>query len=101
MSVIATSYDWSGKRIPAGFFALLWSLDAVLSFLMVAQHGLELEANPAMRWVMESAGLFGFLTVKWAVLLFVLYLAPYMRRWLLWCACGVMAWPVYLGFLVN
>jgi len=99
--VIATAFDWSGKRFPAGLFALLWSLDAALSFLMVVNHGTGMEANPAMRWVMDSAGLFGFLVVKLAVLMFVLYMAPYMRRWILWGAAGVMVWPVFLGFVVQ
>lgn len=94
MSLITTPHDWTHKRIPMWTFAILWGMDTGLTMIMVLREGFWIEANPLMQWLMLNAGLFGFVTVKAAILLGVMALAPRMREWLLWFACCVMVWPV-------
>lgn len=97
MSLIATPHDWNNKHVAAWTFAILWSLDTVLTAILVLREGFWIEANPVMRWTMLNGGLFGFVAVKSAILCGVITLAPRMREWLLWFACCVMVWPVALG----
>jgi hypothetical protein len=98
--MIATPFNWQGKRLPAGLFAALWSLDAILSSIMVTRYGTDMEANPVMLFVMVEAGLLGFLAIKAAILCVWLYLAPYVRPWLLWAVTVAMAWPVVAGAII-
>jgi hypothetical protein len=81
-------------------FGCLWIADACVTGVFVKKHGLEMEANPIMRWVLEQWGFGGMMMVKFVVLSF--WIALHQRaHWGIHVALNVlMATVVCMGIIV-
>lgn len=50
-------------------FCILWSADTLFTVIFVGRYGVEMEANPLMKWVMVEFGVLSFTLLK----LFIMY----------------------------
>lgn len=50
-------------------FLFLWGMDAIVTSHFIAKHGIEMEANPIVRAIIEQWGMNGMYVFKWAVAL--------------------------------
>lgn len=72
--------------------AVLWLLDTVLTSIFVNLGGIELEANPLVRYIFESAGTAGFVVTKLLVLSFFWYATRQDNRpWVWWATLALNA----------
>lgn len=78
-------------------FSCLWAADALLSLKFVGELGTQAEANPLMRWVMETQGMHGFLLVKALVLALWLGIGKKASTEIHVCLCAIMALVVTMG----
>ena len=47
-------------------FSLMWLADTIFTLMFVQKYGIEAEANPLLRYVMETGGMVSFCGVKLA-----------------------------------
>jgi hypothetical protein len=81
-------------------FSMLWVADAITTAAFVNKHGLEMEANPIVRWVMEQWSVGGLFMFKFVVLAFWISVAQ-KAHWGIHVALNViMAVVVYMGIIV-
>lgn len=81
-------------------FGCLWIADAIATAAFVNKHGLEMEANPVVRWVMEQWSVGGLFMFKFVVLAFWISVAQ-KAHWGIHAALNViMAIVVCMGVVV-
>lgn len=81
-------------------FSGLWIADAIVTAAFVNKHGLEMEANPVVRWVMEQWSVGGLFMFKFVVLAFWISVAQ-KAHWGIHAALNViMAIVVCMGVVV-
>lgn len=81
-------------------FSGLWIADAIATAAFVNKHGLEMEANPIVRWVMEQWSVGGLFMMKFVVLAFWIAVAN-RAHWGIHAALNViMAIVVCMGIIV-
>lgn len=78
-------------------FSGLWAADTLLSLKFVGELGTQAEANPLMRWVMETQGMHGFLLVKVLVLALWLGIGKKASTEIHVCLCAIMTLVVTMG----
>ena len=81
-------------------FAALWIGDIVTTIAFTAKHGLDMEANPLMRWVLTELGNGGFVVIKLVPLILWFALAGRMATWLHVSAVALMLPIVIVNSLV-
>lgn len=83
----------------------LWIADTLLTLTFVQHLGVEFEANPIMRWLIETAGPAGFMMVKLALMVMWVWIMalyhttqPKRALILIWTMLVLMLPVVYMGW---
>jgi hypothetical protein len=85
------------KAFLSALFSGLWAADALLTLKFVGEQGLQAEANPLMRLLLEAQGMYGFLLVKALVLAFWLAVGKKASTEIHVCLCAIMALVVTMA----
>ena len=85
--------------LPRILFMALWFADTLVTVLFVSLLGVEAEANPVMRSLIENYGLIAFVLVKLGVLAFWFTVASHIKWWLNSILCIIMTPVVIMGIL--
>lgn len=84
------------KTACAAAFSVLWMADTVCTSVFVAKYGVEMEANPVMRWLIATHGILSFIGVKLFLLAFILALKQHVKTWV-YAALAVLLLPVSIA----
>ena len=81
-------------------FVVLWITDTLLTMKFVKLHGVEMEANPVPRYMMQNFGLLGFGVFKVAMITPLLAIRKHVYNWLYAILILIMVPVVYAGVVV-
>lgn len=85
------------SKILLVIFILLWVLDTLFTTLFVDRLGLEAEANPIIRFIIQNYGFVSFLIFKFVVLIPIILLRHHVSNWILVLLNLIMFPVVILG----
>lgn len=91
----------TNKELLMFWFIVLWMADIVLTYGFVSKHGIQAEANPLMRYVIQHGGWEVFALVKVAVAVFWVAVAKHAHILIHAALVAIMVVVVGGGIVMN